>query len=153
MPVKDAPKEFSHLLSHTLQIKIVFKKDAILPTCARIDFCDDIIKIKIEHGAKTCYKCGDGGHEIKMCSQNAQTFPSIHSDLSEKLIDVPNIISNKKITQHENVNTPSRGTLRSKSKRESDEDESYEIECYSSGDEPIAKKCKSRKISCYANHI
>lgn len=78
LPVKDAPVEFSHLQSHTLHVKMVFKNDNKgPPSFAKIDFGDDIITVKIEHGAKKCFQCGGRGHEVKMCPKNVFEFPKL----------------------------------------------------------------------------
>lgn len=78
LPIKDVPAEFSHLVSHTLQIKMVLNDNIrSLPNYAKIDFGNDIITLKIEHGGKKCYKCGDRDHTIKLCQKNLHVFLNI----------------------------------------------------------------------------
>lgn len=76
--LKNVPEGFSHLVSHTLHVKMLMNKDAKpLPAFANIDFGEDTISVKIEYGAKKCFKCGDRNHEVKLCPKNLESFPSI----------------------------------------------------------------------------
>ncbi len=81
LPLKDVPVGFEHVLSHTLVLKMVFKSDDItLPNYAKIDVGSDVIKVKIEHGFKKCFQCGERGHERKLCPNNVEEFPEVIGD-------------------------------------------------------------------------
>lgn len=80
LPLKDVPEGFEHVLSHTLMLKMVLhSEDTSLPNYAKIDVGSDIIKVKIEHGFKKCFQCGERGHEKKLCPNNIDEFPEVNS--------------------------------------------------------------------------
>lgn len=129
-----------------------------------INFGEDIIKVKIEYGAKKCYKCGERGHEIKMCPQNKESFPSIVQN-SDKLVTNRNRvkpaqnnstlavsgstqekpIQAKSMSDVRNAQTGStiRGRLRSRD--ETENGDNYEIEEILSDDEPSSKNPRVEK--------
>lgn len=76
-PIKDLPDGFAHVKSHTLSVKISVKDEKMIPNYAKIEFNSLTFNVKIEHGAKKCFKCGSRAHEIKMCRRNLDAFPMI----------------------------------------------------------------------------
>lgn len=95
LPLKDVPVGLEHVLSHTLVVKMVLKSDdTLLPNYAKIDVGSDIIKVKIEHGFKKCFQCGERGHERKLCPNNIDEFPEATKDsqkVSQPKILFPNV--------------------------------------------------------------
>lgn len=88
LPIKDAPECFAHLLSHTIQVRMLLKKDdKELPPFATIDFGEDVISVKIEHGARKCFTCGDRNHIAKLCPKNKKAFPDMPNTKQQQNTD------------------------------------------------------------------
>lgn len=83
LPLKDVPEGFEHVLSHTLVLKMVLNEDTVLPNYTKIDVGSDVIKVKIEHGFKKCFQCGERGHEKKLCPYNIEIFPEVNGKASQ----------------------------------------------------------------------
>jgi len=77
LPLKDVPPEFAHIKSHTLVVKMVLSDSVQLPTYAKVDLGNDIVKVKIECGSKKCFTCGERGQEKKLCPKNKIEFPEV----------------------------------------------------------------------------
>lgn len=84
LPAGDTPECFAHHASHTIHVRMLPKKDAKeLPSTAKIEFGDIIVTVKIELGSKKCFKCGERGHEAKLCPKNDEEFPAIKPNAPE----------------------------------------------------------------------